>query len=67
MLGKLFRPNGAERVDLLHWTLRICHRLNEPRLVDALMVKFLLDCFTRLCRNMTRKNNITERHLCSGP
>jgi hypothetical protein len=49
----LFRPKGAERVDLLHRARRIRHRLPEPRLVAALMVKFLLDCFTTLCRNMT--------------
>lgn len=27
----------------------------EPRLAAALMVKFLLDYFTRLCRNMALK------------
>ena len=55
MLEKLFRPKKVERFDLLHRTLRICHWLPEPRRVAALMVKFLLDYFTRLCRNTALK------------
>ena len=58
MLEKLFRPKGAERVDFLNRTRRICQRLPEPRRVAALMVKFLLDSFVKLCRNT---------NLCSGP
>ena len=45
----------VERFDLLHRTLRICHWLPESRRVCDLMVKFLLDCLTRLCPNTALK------------
>ena len=34
---------------------RICHRLTETRRVGTLTVKFLLDYFTRVCRNTALK------------
>jgi hypothetical protein len=54
MLEKWFRPKKVEHFDLLP-TRRICNRLTETRRVGALMVKFLLDYFTRLCRNTALK------------
>jgi hypothetical protein len=56
MLEKLFRPRRADRVSIQsNRTRRIGHRLPAPRLVAALMAKFLLDFFMRLCRNTTLK------------
>ena len=42
-------------LDLLDRTLRICHRLPHSQPVGALMFKFLLDYFTRLCPNTALK------------
>jgi hypothetical protein len=55
MLEKPLRPKKVERFDFAPSTRRICHRLTETRRVNALTVKFLLDYFTRLCRNTALK------------
>jgi hypothetical protein len=48
MSEKRFRPKEVERFDLLH-------RRAGFVTVSALMVKFLLDYFTRVCRNTAIK------------